>query len=541
MHYRRSVQRKASDGGHQDSDQEHEVSQPGEPAEQEADAVADHVTDELHAPDGAHGANGQAQKTVGPGKDAAAPAAAERPGAQPKPISAKLDASVGRKVQLERTPSTPTLSGSDRKISRVQAKPSGARIYRASNGPASDAQLHEKAGPGGLKEASVKSHDGKSDQALVNVGDKSMAKNPDFEKDAMTFEDKLGAKAWNHPAALAGASDMAHKAKAYIQDRVGGKWDAANTELQSLAQKMGSDNPGWSGAVGKAVKDVMAVFDEGNIAERMNHVGEFFIKILAKDLVETDAKDLEKRLTQAKMDAAGLMQRRDEMLKKKDARGGKENNWDIAPTAPGSAAADQWHARVDRADVAGVPRDDKKGRSKVAQSGRKLASTGADMSGREETLAKKDQPDWDKNKDAVKWEEGVKVWMINERDKWVQLQRSLSLPLGAGPSGTTNMLMQAATALKTDPINARTACIAYLLPAHHHTLVEILSAAAPFGCDYSPGQQMYRNIKPFSEADLRACGKDNKFPDETSGDDKAVASNSGKPGAPPSSADKGKG
>ncbi len=241
------------------------------------------------------------------------------------------------------------------------------------------------------------------------------------------------------------------------------------------------------------------------------------------------------------MDAAGLMQRRDEMLKKKDARGGKENNWDIAPTAPGSAAADQWHARVDRADVAGVPRDDKKGRSKVAQSGRKLASTGADMSGREETLAKKDQPDWDKNKDAVKWEEGVKVWMINERDKWVQLQRSLSLPLGAGPSDTTNMLMQAATALKTDPTNARMSCIAYLLPAHHHTLVEILAAAAPFGCDYSPGQQMYRNIKPLSEAELRACGKYNKFPDETSGDDKAVASNAGKPGAPPSSADKGKG
>ncbi len=36
------------------------------------------------------------------------------------------------------------------------------------------------------------------------------------------------------------------------------------------------------------------------------------------------------------------------------------------------------------------------------------------------------------------------------------------------------------------------------------------------------------------------CGKDNKFPDETSGDDKAVASNGSKAGAPPSSADKGK-
>lgn len=203
----------------------------------------------------------------------------------------------------------------------------------------------------------------------------------------------------------------------------------------------------------------MAVFDEGNLAERMNHVGEFFIKIMGKDLVETDAKELEKRLTDAKMNVAGLMKRRTEMQEKQKARGGKPNNWDIAPTPPGSAAADQWHARADRADVAGVPRDDKKGRSKVAQSDRKVGQTGADISSREEALHKKDQPDWSKDKDTVKWEEGTKVWIINERDKWVQLQRSLSLPLGAGPSGTTNMLMQAAQALTVrarSPASGRT-------------------------------------------------------------------------------------
>jgi len=174
-----------------------------------------------------------------------------------------------------------------------------------------------------------------------------------------------------------------------------------------------------------------------------------------------------------------------------------------------------------------VPREDKKGRSKVAQSDRKVGQTGADISSREEALHKKDQPDWSKDKDTVKWEEGTKVWIINERDKWVQLQRSLSLPLGAGPSGTTNMLMQAAQALKAEPYSARLACIGYLLPAHHHTLVEIMGAAAPHGCDYTPGQQMYRNIKPLSDADLRACGKDNKFPDETNGDDHSVADKSG--------------
>jgi hypothetical protein len=444
----------------------HDVSQPHEPAEQEADAVSEHVAGKLHGDEKPHAATSAAGATT-----QAAP-----------PIAAKLAA---------------------------------PRIFRAGNGPVPDAALHEKAGAGNLKETTSKSSDGKSDQALVNTGPHSMAANPDFEKDAIAFEDKLGAKVWAHPAAQAGASEMAKKAKAYIQDKVGGQWDAANGELQAIAQQIGIDNPGWSGSVGKAVKDVMAVFDGGNISEQLTHVGEFFTKVLAKDLVEMDAKDLEKRLAQAKLDGAGLMKRREEMLAKKDARGGKANNWDIAPTMPGSPTADQWHARANRADAAGVAPDDKKGRSQVAKSDRTLAQTGVDMSAREEALVKKDDAGWSKDTDKLKWEEGVKVWMINERDKWVQLQRSLSLPLGAGPSGTTNMLMHAASALKADKYNARMACIAKLLPAHHHTLVEILAAAGAHGCDYTTGQKMYRDLKPMSEAELRACGKDGKFPDET--------------------------
>jgi hypothetical protein len=554
----------------------HEVSQPGEPAEQEADAVADQVADGLHGtnqgqgeqqrhgPEAARGAQAgrQGSREEGekqPGVQATARAAGTAgTAAAPKQISAKLETSIGRKAQLERMPShsppalnanivyrTPTgrppatalrdaaRAGIDRPshnarpvASAVVPAPAtkstmGPRVYRSANGPASDASLHEKAGPGNLKQANVSARDGKADVGLVNVGDRSMAANPKFEQAATAFEDNLGAKAWAHPVAQAASSDMAKKAKAYLQDRVGGKWDAANDQLAGLCKEIGSDNAGWSGAAGKAVKDVMAVFDEGNLAERMNHIGEFFIRVMGKDLVETDAKELEKRLADAKMNVAGLMKRRSEMLEKQKARGGKPNNWDIAPTSPDSAAAGQWHARADRADVAGVPREDKKGRAKVAQSDRNIAETGAALSTREEALHQKEQLDWSKDKHAVKWEEGVKVWIINERDKWVQVQRSLSLPLGAGPSGTTNMLMQAAQALKAEPLSARLACIGYLLPAHHHTLVEVLAAAAAFGCDYTPGQRMYRNIKPLSESELRACGNDNKFPDETSGDETA--------------------
>lgn len=39
-------------------------------------------------------------------------------------------------------------------------------------------------------------------------------------------------------------------------------------------------------------------------------------------------------------------------------------------------------------------------------------------------------------------------------------------------------------------------------------------AAKPFGCDYTPGQRLYRDVKPLREATLRACGKNGRFPDE---------------------------
>jgi hypothetical protein len=74
---RSGVQRKADPGAHDEQPEEH-VSQPGEPAEVEADAVADKVTDGLHG--------GHAEPAGGGGAQHKAP-----------PIAAKL-AGVGRKI-----------------------------------------------------------------------------------------------------------------------------------------------------------------------------------------------------------------------------------------------------------------------------------------------------------------------------------------------------------------------------------------------------------------------------------------------------------
>lgn len=492
---RASLPRKADEGDDVAAEgAQVETSHPEEPAEKEADAVGEQIAENLHGEKDDAAADAQAQD--GPLRE-------ETP-----PIAAKLRPGV-----LPRTP---------------QAGANEPQRVFGMNGPAGDTALQAHAGgPGSLTQVEVTTRDKRYfDDALVNLGPRSMAQNPHFEADAMAFEHNLGALAFGHPVAVSTADEMAAKAKAYIQDRAGGQWDAASVELGALLDKIGKDNPGWSGSVGKAIKDVMAVFDQGNVAERMSHVSAFFVEIMGNDFLTESLETLQRRLRDSKMGASLIVERQNEMVRKARARGGKGNRWDIAPvpetipeTGERNPTADQWHTRADRGNALGLPKDAKRERSELARGGRTLAETGADMSPREEALHQTAQPGWDRSKDAVLWEEGTRIWVMNERDKWVQAQRKLSLPLGAGPSGSTNTIMQAAKMFGTDLYGARTAAIAYLLPPRHHTLLEILTGAAAFGCAFTPGQQMYRNIKPFTEEELRACGKDGKFPDETVGDE----------------------
>jgi len=118
----------------------------------------------------------------------------------------------------------------------------------------------------------------------------------------------------------------------------------------------------------------------------------------------------------------------------------------------------------------------------------------------------------------MRWEEGANKWALNEHNKWVYLMRELSLPLMAGPSGTTNKLMNLGAVLGMDPFETRVACMGYLMPARHHSLVEIMAAAAPHGADdFIAGRQMYTRIRPWELGELQAFGG-GKFPHETHGD-----------------------
>lgn len=104
---RSGVQRKAEDG--EEETESPEVSSPDEPAEKEADAVADKVADGLHAEGGEAGE-------------------AEKVEEEPAPISAKLEGSVGRKLYA----AWPKFGGGGQQQSKG---PAGAGAKSAQPGP----------------------------------------------------------------------------------------------------------------------------------------------------------------------------------------------------------------------------------------------------------------------------------------------------------------------------------------------------------------------------------------------------------------------
>jgi hypothetical protein len=346
----------------------------------------------------------------------------------------------------------------------------------------------------------------------ANTSGRSKAADPAFEAEAEEFERKLAAKASAHKSANDAMADMAAKARAYIRSGVGVAWEHADQQLAEIFRLVGQEGVEKSGFVGTAVADVMAVFDEGTLSERYTHIVRFFTEVLARDLASpAKRQEIDKRMKEADLNLTFLRHRRREM-----AKAGKDQatvtTRDIAPVPAGSAVEHQGAARVRRNDVLKALDPDRQ--PDDGRAGHTVAQTGLEFSDRQEAMHTRDDPAWDREQDILKWLAGTRVWMIDERNAWVQAQRKMSLPLGGGPSGTTTTMMNAAEALGGEKYGARLASIAFLVGASHHTLVEIMAAAEPFGCVYTPGQDIYRNVRPLTEQELRACGREGRFPGE---------------------------
>lgn len=495
---RSGIQRKA-DPNHE-GEPELEVSQPGDGAEVEADAVADQATARLH---------GEA-----------------KPGAKDKP------ASIG--AQLE---------GAGRKVLRAPVAGTIKDPYHV--------------GPG----------DPKTAQASFNLGKDSNAENPNFEKDAINFEKNLGGVAFGKGQSI--GAGIIGKVRTYLQSKVStADFDAMGSETQKLLAKCGGAEKSFAGSVGtdpKVLQQVLlgkqqldalkaqieaakgdveklkALPEPPNVREQMTLVYNFATQILIKDIFNTPKDQLHKLVADGKLNGDAVDKRVAFMEQQAALRKGRPEQrpdradgakaWDLVGGVPdggatpgGDASAaktpdavkGQWSARDKRNPIEksqGMPETPTT--SDASRTGAALKAEGAGLSGREAAIQ-----GMSSDSDPVKWSEGAKVWVINEKDKWVQAIRQLSLPLAAGPSGTTNVLMNANAMLGgVSPVEARLACIGYLLPIHAHSLVEICAAAAAHGVPFTAGKQIYHELPPLSADELRNCGRPgaagkNLFPDE---------------------------
>ncbi|MEV4049885.1 hypothetical protein AB0J55_01755 [Amycolatopsis sp. NPDC049688] len=354
--------------------------------------------------------------------------------------------------------------------------------------------------------------------------------NPNFAADAKRFEEVLGSKAAVHPNATSALAGMAAKAKKYLIEAAG-SWDYANSALHVLITKIASANVELATRAGSVVdleavqaeadeaarqamlmKPVMAVFDEGALSERFTHVISFYSNVLGPDLL--DPRRFREQVT-GWIVAVDLDLDRLRILAKAVRRPGRRSLRGAMGTVPrGSDVEFQGRARISR------------DRSESRAIDLRAGELGLPMTEREVAQQRSLQADWDPELHTLKWEAGSKEWRIREEgefkmnrvrgrkaQEWARRMQELGIPLAAGPSGTTNVMMNVAVVFRADRYDARLACIGFLLGYRHHSLVEVLAAAEPFGCSYTKGRKMYRHIKPIDEQTLRAYGG-GKFPDE---------------------------
>ncbi|MFD2469991.1 phage tail protein [Amycolatopsis silviterrae] len=354
--------------------------------------------------------------------------------------------------------------------------------------------------------------------------------NPNFNADAKKFEAVLGGKAAQHHASNSALAGMAAKVKKYLIEAAGA-WDHANTALHALIKKIAAVNVELATRAGSVVdldavqaeadeavrqvmlmKPVMAVFDEGTLTERFTHIISFYSNVLAADLV--DPKRFRRTVT-GWVIAVDLDLRELRIRAKAVRRPGRRSlRGAMATVRRGSEVEFQGQSRIKR---------DSGGSKEV---GLRADELGLPMSPREVAQQRTLQPDWDPNLHTLKWEAGSKEWRIRKdgefethlvrgrkAKEWAERLRALGIPLAAGPSGTTNAMMNVAVVFRAPKYDARLACIGFLVGARHHSLVEVLAAAEPFGCSYTKGRKMYRDIQPLSTETLRSYGG-GKFPDE---------------------------
>ncbi len=341
------------------------------------------------------------------------------------------------------------------------------------------------------------------DKYALAVREGSMADNPDFETYAKKWEQDLGILAYQDHRAKEVVGKAAKKALAYI-DTKAAMFDKADKvlrqklidqDLTTLAR-----NVTGSGSVGKEVDDIRIALDRGSMSSQFAHVSAFINHVLKGDMLDSDVDKFNEILEGANI-KSDVMAIRKSFFNTTKAEVVNPKS----PIVVNGDAQNQGQNRTKRHE------ENESHLDKGTQSVSEMREKGLDISDAEVKANLKDP----NNTDTVQMVEGKLVWAMNERNKWVREMRQLSLPLAAGVSGTTARMTKGLEQMGVgEPDTRRLCCIGYLIPYHHHSLIEIMAGASGNGGpQFKPSKKMYRDIAPYTEEELSTY-MDRKFPDE---------------------------
>ena len=409
---------------------------------------------------------------------------------------------------------------------------------------------------------------GEQDSNRVELNDRNrryyFPSRPNLETKAMEFERVLGAHAAGHGWAMEAATAMSGKVielmTKYIEALNPGLEDATRIESLTndrLGPLLGQSNLGYAGAVGTNGAVIREAAGKGSIREKLFMATNFawgfgaeFINgadTAAAERFVASIQDEQTVLTQSITNVAARVQ---EVTDAGGTVGWRERSLTVqrpaadtsSDTAGQSASrsrsrSDMGAQRDVRAELGRTPHGGggtrtpmtggtagAQGRSSTAnqsastplrgrtEDGRGNA-TGPGPTAREarfqlEDSALSDSEALARVQDAqLNWGEGIRRFILSEEHPWVRAMRANSIPTGAGPSGSTQGVMQARRLLQVStPEMARAAAIGYILPINAHSLIEILiGAEAEDGPSPVPRHfGVYLHITPFNGKNIFA-------------------------------------
>lgn len=393
---------------------------------------------------------------------------------------------------------------------------------------------------------------------------------PEFEQEAVRFEQLLGAWAFREGESLSGR--VVEKVIDYVSLHYAGAQPLAEEleqrldQLSTLLPALGSDSLRYAGAVGTGADAISDVVMKGNTRERMLVVQSFVYGYLNQDMANEEKL---RELREKADEALGIQW---EIMEQAQATGDKpwetgEHNRDATEVANGDRFRGKRSQDIQAIDINRVTLEDLQ---KVNGVGPVLAQKIIEFREQRggpirmqdllqirgigqatiDAITSYQPPGWGRSQqgpalpaadqrgsghavgereaqhqettgqvavgDPMKWSNPSADMVMNEANDWVKQQREIGNPLVGGPSGHTHkfMMVNQLLGLPITPDEMRIVSMGHLMPINCHSAIEVAEAAKPFGATpYPNGPAWYRHLAPQNEGLKSAIGA-NKWPDE---------------------------